>query len=503
VSNLERFVERFSGLQRAYGTTTITGLRDDGKNQVNSFIQRGEPTLDLWQKHLDGKEPSLGIIPITDDNTCRWGCIDIDDFTLDLKAVNSKLHEREFPLILCRSKSGGAHLFLFMKEYIPASLMRLRLTEMAASLGFASHEVFPKQTQILPERGDTGNFLNLPYFGGDNTTRYSLNEKGNVNTLEQFLDLADSKAWTEKEASSYKIVSESKDVLKDGPPCLQYLVAQGFPQGTRNNGLFSLGIYAKLADPDNWEVLLEQYNREYLSPPLGSSEVLTILKQLRTKDYNYKCNDQPISAHCNSGVCKTRKFGISPLTAMPSFGSLTKQNSNPPVWFLDVESNRLEVSTEDLQNQTRFQRVCMETIDKMPPKMSEKAWQGVIQNLLDNVTIIEVPQDASVEGQFQDLLESFCTDRAQAQTREEILLGKPFTEDNKTYFRLSDLEAYLQRHNFRYFSRPKITARLRDLGAGHSGQNIKGRFVNLWGIPSFNIQTDPFNLPDFTGGSVI
>jgi len=503
LNNLERFVERFSGLQRAYGTTTVTGLRDDGKNQVNSFIQRGEPTLDLWQKHINGEEPSLGIIPITDDNTCRWGCIDIDDFTLDLKAVNSKLNERKFPLILCRSKSGGAHLFLFMKEYISASLMRLRLTEMAASLGFASHEVFPKQTQILEERGDTGNFLNLPYFGGDNTTRYSLDEEGSVNTLEQFLDFADLRAWPEKEASDYKIVSEDKDVLKDGPPCLQYLVAQGFPQGTRNNGLFSLGIYAKLTDSDNWESLLEQYNREYLSPPLGASEVLTILKQLRIKDYHYKCNDQPISAHCNSGVCKTRKFGISPLTAMPSFGSLTKQNSNPPVWFLDVESSRLEVSTEDLQNQTRFQRVCMETIDKMPPKMSEKAWQGVIQNLLDNVTIIEVPQDASVEGQFQDLLESFCTDRAQAQTKEEILMGKPFTENNKTFFRLSDLEAYLQRHNFRYFSRPKITARLRDLGADHLGQNIKGRFVNLWSIPSFSAQTDPFDLPDFTGDNVI
>ena len=183
---------------------------------------------------------------------------------------------------------------------------------------------------------------------------------------------------------------------------------------------------------------------------------------------------------------------------MPSFGSLTKQNSSPPVWFLDVESNRLEMSTEDLQNQTRFQRVCMETIDKMPPKMSERAWQGVIQNLLDNVTIIEVPKDASIEGQFQDLLEAFCTDRAQAQTKEEILLGKPYTEDNKTFFRLSDLEAYLQRHNFRHFTRPKITARLRDLGADHTGQNIKNRFVNLWGVPSFNMQTDPFGLPDFS-----
>lgn len=495
---LERFVERFSGLNRAYGTTSVVGLREDGKKKVDSFVQHGEPTVDLWQKHLTGEEPSLGIIPITDDNTCRWGCIDIDDFTINLRAVNSKIQEREFPLILCRSKSGGAHLFLFTADYVLASLMRIKLAEMSASLGYASHEIFPKQTEILTERGDTGNFLNLPYFGGDNTTRYSLDEKGETNTLEQFLDHVDSKQVSPEELEKFKVITKEDKGLKGGPPCLQYLVTQGFPQGTRNNGLFNLGIYAKLSAPDDWEGKVEEFNREYLSPPLPAAEVLTILKQLRTKEYNYKCNDQPIASHCNSGICKTRKFGISPATAMPSFGSLTKQNSSPPVWFLDVESHRLEMSTEDLQNQTRFQRVCMETIDKMPPKMSEKAWQGVIQNLLDNVTIIEVPKDASIEGQFQDLLEAFCTDRAQAQTKEEILLGKPYTEDNKTFFRLSDLEAYLQRHNFRHFSRPKITARLRDLGAGHSGQNIKGRFVNLWSIPSFNIQTDPFNLPDFS-----
>ncbi len=498
MTTLERFIERFSGLNRAYGTTEVVGLREDGKKKVDSFVQHGEPTAALWQKHLVGEEPSLGIIPITDDNSCRWGCIDIDDFSLDLKSVNTRVQEREFPLILCRSKSGGAHLFLFTSVYVPASLMRVKLSEMAASLGFASSEIFPKQSEILSERGDTGNFLNMPYFGGDDTTRYSLNAEGDVNTLDEFLDYATEKQLTEEQLEKFKVIKNEKEVLKDGPPCLQFLVTQGFPQGTRNNGLFNLGIYAKLSNSDDWEDKLEEYNREYLSPPLGSSEVLTILKQLKTKEYNYKCNDQPICSHCNSGVCKTRKFGISPATAMPSFGSLTKQNSNPPVWFLDVEGNRLEMITEDLQNQTRFQRVCMETIDKMPPKMSERAWQGVIQNLLDNVTIIEVPKDASIEGQFQDLLEAFCTDRAQAQTKEEILLGKPYTEDNKTFFRLSDLEAYLQRHNFRHFTRPKITARLRDLGADHSGQNIKNRFVNLWAIPTFDSQTDPFGLPDFS-----
>ena len=493
---LERFIERFSGQDRAYGTTKVIGLREDGKKKVESRVQRGEPVLELWEKHLNGEEPSLGIIPINDNNACKWGCVDIDDFSVNLKQLNSKIQEKALPLILCRSKSGGAHIFLFTTEFIPASTMRLKLVESSASLGMASHEIFPKQTQILAERGDTGNFLNLPYFGGNTTTRYSLNKEGEVNSVEQFLDLADSLALDEKSLENLSIKQATKS-LKDGPPCLQHLITEGFPLGTRNNGLFNLGIYAKLSNSDNWETKIEEYNREFLSPPLAANEVLTIIKQLRTKDYNYKCNDQPICSHCNSGLCKTRKYGIAPSAAIPSFGSLTKQNSNPPVWFLDVEVNRLEMSTEDLQNQTRVQRVCMEAINKMPPKMSERAWQALIQNLLNSVTIIDVPKDASIEGQFLDLLEVFCTDRAQAQTKEEILLGKPFTEDNQTLFRLSDLEAYLQRHNFRYFSRPKITARLRDLDAVHQGVNIKGRFVNLWGIPSFDSQTDPFNLPSF------
>ena len=66
MGDLERFTERFSGLQRAYGSTSIVGLREDGKAKVHSFVQRGEPIEELWQKHLEGEEPSLGIIPITD-----------------------------------------------------------------------------------------------------------------------------------------------------------------------------------------------------------------------------------------------------------------------------------------------------------------------------------------------------------------------------------------------------------------------------------------------------
>jgi hypothetical protein len=48
-----------------------------------AFIVRGNVSDDLWQNHLKGEGPALGIIPITENNSCRWGCIDIDEYDFD------------------------------------------------------------------------------------------------------------------------------------------------------------------------------------------------------------------------------------------------------------------------------------------------------------------------------------------------------------------------------------------------------------------------------------
>ena len=97
----------------------------------------------------------------------------------------------KLPLIVCRSKSGGAHVFLFTKENIPASLMQSKLKQMAIILGYEGSEIFPKQTEILVERGDTGNFLNLPYYNEMKGLRYAINDNGTGCTLQEFFELYD------------------------------------------------------------------------------------------------------------------------------------------------------------------------------------------------------------------------------------------------------------------------------------------------------------------------
>ena len=78
---MEKFKEIFSGLERAYGMTYVDKKGADGqKIKGKSFVQRGMVTDSMWQDHLNGAEPSLGIIPINEDNTCKWGCVDIDSY---------------------------------------------------------------------------------------------------------------------------------------------------------------------------------------------------------------------------------------------------------------------------------------------------------------------------------------------------------------------------------------------------------------------------------------
>ena len=55
-----------------------------------------------------------------DDSKCFWGCIDVDMYPLNLKELAQKINSKKLPLIVFRSKSGGAHIFIFVKESISA-----------------------------------------------------------------------------------------------------------------------------------------------------------------------------------------------------------------------------------------------------------------------------------------------------------------------------------------------------------------------------------------------
>ena len=143
-TTMKNFVELFSGLKRAHGCTYVEKKSADGtKVKGQSFVKREPVTDKLWQDHLSGIEPSLGIIPIDENINVDGGCIDVDKYNLNHKKLINLINSNQLPLTVCRSKSGGAHIFLLRTVPVEAKLMRDRLSSISCFFGIWECRSFP------------------------------------------------------------------------------------------------------------------------------------------------------------------------------------------------------------------------------------------------------------------------------------------------------------------------------------------------------------------------
>lgn len=503
----QRFFSLFRGLDRAHGSTSVIG-REAKKNKVeaNSVTIHEPVTEELWQRHLDG-DYGLGIIPITDDATVNWAAIDVDLYDLDLRALERKVRDLNLPLVTCCTKSGGAHLFLFVSEPITTQLARERLDTFASALSFSNVEIFPKQVK-LGSGQDVGSWLNMPYqnaYGENGTDRYAI-LNGDPLRPEDFLDLAEASSV---KPDFLKAIDPENDVpFSDGPPCLQQLTTYGIPEGGRNNALFNVAVYLKLKYGDE-EYLdkLEEYNEAYMDPPLKKSEVRTVSQQLEKKSYRYTCSVHPISSVCNKPRCLTRRYGVGSSADEGGsdhdiqIGEIRKHLTEPPFFVIDIDDNQLELSTDELMDYSRFTKKCVEQLNRYPPPRKNDTWRQVVRDLLERCELVQPPPDASPEGKALDLLHEFCVQFAATDDETALLRGMPFTKDDITYFRSRDLEGHLERQGYREVRGQRLYKLLRDkdeeygLGIRHHTFKIHGQTVQAWGIPAYEDMPTDLDVP--------
>ena len=490
----EELLLAFEGFDGAHGQTEVSNQRMNGKQKAKSFIVRNPLTLELMQGHVDGRK-GVGSIPINAENKCKFGALDIDEYPLDHKALVDKLEKLKVPCIVCRSKSGGAHIFFFFTEWMEAADFRDKAAEIAAALGHGRCEIFPKQEQVLVERGDVGNFINLPYFDSEQTLRYAVIKTGKKYieaTLSQFIEHIHKIKCDPKKFMELS-VGGKPNLFPGYVPCLKSLLSMGIYEGGRNKAAFQLGVYLQKSSPNDWKTQLEQLNVKHFTPPLPASEIVTVQSTLEKKEYQYLCKEEPMSSHCNQSVCRGLKHGIG-ATSMPAISGLSVILSEPRLWFLDIDGRRLELTTEELQAPRLFQRACMEQLNFMPPKMRDADWEVQVNGLLENCNEIAVPQELTYKGQFLSYLELFCTGRVQAQSFEEVVIGKPYTdvEDARTFFKLDALMEFLRNRKFDNYTRAQVQERLKEINNGDSSlvkkfQNSQGKWksVRVWWIPEF------------------
>ena len=429
---IEKFKHIFTGLERAHGVTKVGESNGNGtKVKGKSFVKREPVTDELWQQHLEGTE-SLGVIPINDDNQCKWGCIDIDSYAgFNHSELIKKINKLNLPLIVFRSKSGGAHVFLFTEDYVSARSMQDKLTEIKAVLGYGGSEVFPKQTE-LKSQDDTGNFLNLPYFNCKQTTRYAFNNKGEAVSLDAFYLLYEN--IKQKDVDSIK-VERPKSEYGDAPPCIETLAINKIGEGGRNNALFHYGVYAKQKWPSEWKSKLIMFNATAMEKPLSDSEVQIIVNQHDKKEWGYKCNDQPMCSMCDKTLCRTRKFGIGQEILFPGLTDLQVIDLEDPYYYLNVDGERLYLeNVKYLRQQSLFQEACMKQLRFRPPTLKEKDWVVITNLLLNNAEVTEPAEGLRTEDQLQNHLEEFCLNRQVSTDKNDLKKGGVWTADSNHHF---------------------------------------------------------------------
>ncbi len=530
----EKFRSIFAGLDRAHGTYAIPeGTTPDGKGKIkgraithpfkkkDGSLTDGAVTLELWQRHLAG-DYGLGIVPIRDDATCVFGAIDVDVYPLDLSMLVTRCSEMMIPLVVCRTKSGGAHLYLFTKAPVPAKLMRKKLTEWAAALGYPKCEIFPKQDALTSEV-DIGNWINIPYFGGATSLRYAMARRSL--TPAEFVMYYDRMAVADEAAlediepvdvpkrndeiaddaptdqpKKKKLPAVEHDLLPGAPPCLTRLATDGFPPGARNNGMFNLMVYAKKRLPDGqWQ---EEAKRlaAILTPSQDTRDIAPMIGAVGRKTYGYKCKDQPICDVCDKSVCKTRDFGVGGGASVTelnlTFGTMTKVLTKPVIWLWEVDGELVDFETADLMNQKLFQARMMEALNRWPLSVKPGQWRDLIQQAIETATPLEVPEDATSDGQLWDYLTRFCTSRVAGKELDELLMGRPYTDATRSYFVASDFVAYLVQHRFpNRINERLLYLSLRDRELQHHRTELKGKTLAYWSVPAFKAQSEEHAIP--------
>ena len=424
---------------RAHGKTFVDKKGADGqKIKGKSFVVREIVTDNLWLSHLNGLEPSLGIIPINDDNKCKWGCIDIDSYAgFDHKKLINKIKELDLPLLVFRSKSGGAHVFLFTTVFVEAKLMRDKLLSISAVLGYGGSEVFPKQVE-LKSKDDTGNFLNLPYFNGDNTTRYCFNQDAEAVSLDDFYLLYDTKKTTPEQIEQLKIKRPESE-FNDGPPCLETITQTEIKDG-RDRIIYQYIQYAKRKWPESWQGKINAFNYKYFAShpegPLDDKIVQGKIKFNDGKELGFKCNEDPMCNHCDKNLCRTRKFGIGGESVFPILSDLQKVLLDEPYYWVNVDGERVKLDTIDyLMEQRLFRRTVTKQLNKKPKRVTTKEFETYVDMLLQHVEKVDAPEGSSKIDQLNNHLEDYCIQRSIGTVvRKDILNGAVYTEDGKHVF---------------------------------------------------------------------
>ena len=487
---IDKFINIFEGLSSAYGQFRKDNNRLAVKVEGKSFIEKKPVTKELWQNHLNGTGPNLGVFPLTREGTCKWGAIDIDVNNFDYEDLLNRIRKQKLPLIMFRSKSGRAHVYMFMKDFTPAQEVQTVMKKFAGKLGLADKldRVYPMQTSL--SKNDFGSWLNMPYYNQEETSTCAYKDNFDGATIEEFFEMYDKYVQTDL---SQHLVEEVKQNIKKPKektledfllPCTKNCLKLNnnkIPDENRNDYLFHMYTWSMRAvekgvkkipeySKMDAETLLKYFNQEYMARPVEEKEIQNTIFKSKDKEYKYLCKKPTITKYCDSSACTRHLCGITPLDAeklvkaTQALGKITRYLSEPPIFFesVDVKNEngsgykriRIEMQGEDIINKQKW-------LNKLAnqgyfPHISlheQKSSDFLVMQYerLENCLNDAADEEASEDFEFKSIIYSFVNKMTVSYNKEDLLKNACYVnkDTHELDFKLPSLMEYLKSNHIK------------------------------------------------------
>lgn len=493
----KQLAELFAGNNTQYIQATLTGGKDErGKRKADYLTIHKPLTEEIWKDHIDGKIV-IGLKPEREDKAI-WGCIDIDpknyqDYSskkyVDI-ITNSKL-----PLVPVLSKSGGLHLFLFLKDWSDIEDIKKILNKWN-DLYFLSNEVFPMNKAV-----------GMPYTNAELTTEYAIAENGMGINLQSFIALANKKKMTIQELNNFEAPTyEPEAQWANYPPCVQKLIQEKWSGNNRNNFLFNVLTLETKKNPlitlEDLIKIGKNRNREIFTAPLEDREVENTAKSVKKGGYFYLCPSKhpELAPICNKELCMSRSLGIQaevPAIIDDFKNPMKSVDLKTTYYEFEYEGQHIVMQPENMIDEKAWRLkllkhgIFWKTLPKT--KANPNPYEVMLSALMKRFKENEhFNYDDIVEDERYQTLKDFFEDKIEVDDFDKLKDGY-IVQDSKTsicYFTRSTIDKWLKDKKSKVFNSTIDALRLLNCTRLEYHKGVK----NVWNtvMPKF-INHQPLN----------
>jgi hypothetical protein len=445
---MRNFTALFKGRDNAHGHYfSLAGRKKTDRGKLVSKAESvHEPvTPALWKAHIDGKS-RLGIIPVMSDGNVNWFVLDVDFYeNVQHEKIAQAIKDAGLPLVMTRSKSGGAHLWCFLAHPMPAEDAYKIAVKFNAKLGLADilgvdADEYAKHVDIFPKdfsATDIGKWVNIPYFGSECPC---LGEDGNTPlSFEDFVKYAN-KHLAQPTDLNFKASRKAGGRAKvksgsEAPPCIDFMIANGVEEGHRDMALTHFCVYAKQAFPDEWQDKAREFNEEHINPPLRSDEVNKILNSAGSKDFFYLCKAVK-DIYCDKKECKKRTYGVGAGGGDTpddlGITHLEKIDGEKPIYLVTIDGKIFDVDLDALSSYPAFRKRAMGRLNRMLPSLKQGEWEDVLSDQLEMMEVTEAGADTQMRDRVIKSFQHWCAQSCVTDNFEAAVTALSPFYDGKT-----------------------------------------------------------------------